>query len=243
VDLRERTANDRRHPWELARARFFRRLIGQHVALAGVTRVLDVGAGDGWFAHELSADLPATAQIVCWDANYRSEDLATPPGEQVTRTAQVPGGLFDLVLVLDVLEHVLDDEAFLGDAVLPRLAPSALVVVSVPAHPRLYSDHDRMLEHHRRYRPSELYELLGRHLDVVARGSLFTTLLAPRVAVVLLERAGWHRATDGVGDWSAGPALTSAVTAVLDADAALGRRLADRGVRLPGLSTWAVCRR
>jgi SAM-dependent methyltransferase len=243
VDLRERTANDRRHPWEIARARFFRRLIERHVALAGVARVLDVGAGDGWFAHELSADLPATAEIVCWDVNYRSEDLATPPGERLTRTAQVPDGQFDLVLLLDVLEHVLDDEAFLRDAVLPRLARSAFAVISVPAHPRLFSDHDRMLEHHRRYRPRELHDLLGRHLDVVARGSLFATLLAPRAAAVLLERAGRHRGTSGVGGWSGGPALTSAMTAALDADAALGRQLADRGVRLPGLSTWAVCRR
>ncbi len=243
MDLRERTANDRRHPWEVARARAFRRLIGEHAALAQVRRVLDVGAGDGWFAHELAADVPATAEIVCWDVNYRSEDLATPPGERVTRTVHRPAGPFDLVLLLDVLEHVADDETFFAEQVVPVLAPRGVAVVSVPAHPRLYSDHDRMLEHHRRYQPADLEAMLERHLVVVARGSLFTTLLAPRAMSVALERAGRHPARAGVGGWSRGPRLTSAVTAALTADAAVGRWLASRGLRVPGLSTWAVCRR
>ena len=57
MDLRERTsgrvAPAGRHPWELARARFFRRLIGRSTDVGTVRRVLDVGAGDGWFAQEL----------------------------------------------------------------------------------------------------------------------------------------------------------------------------------------------
>ena len=69
-----------RHPWELARARFFRRLIARSIDVSAVRRVLDVGAGDGWFAQELLPDLGPTAEVVCWDVNYRSEDLATPAG-------------------------------------------------------------------------------------------------------------------------------------------------------------------
>ena len=78
-------------------------------------------------------------------------------------------------------------------------------MVSVPAHPGLYSDHDRMLGHHRRYRPNELRALLGRHLTVCASGSLFTSLLVPRAFEVLLERAGRHSDPKGVGAWSRGP--------------------------------------
>ena len=114
----------------------------------------------------------------------------------------------------------------------------------MPAYPRLYCEHDRMLEHHRRYRPNELRDLLARHLRIVASGSLFTTLLAPRAVTVALERAGRRQDATGVGAWNGGPALTAAVTGVLDADAAIGRRLARQrlvpGARLPGLSTWAV---
>ncbi len=248
MDLRERAghpgaANDRRHPWELARARFFRGLLRDHADLAAAGRVLDVGAGDGWFAQELAPDLGPATEIVCWDVNYRSEDLTTPPGERIVRTASSPEGLFDVVLLLDVIEHVEHDETFLADQVVPLLAPGGTAVVSVPAYPRLFSDHDRMLEHHRRYRPRDLRELLARHLRVVASGGLFTSLLAPRAASVLLERAGRHPDPKGVGAWSGGPALTTAVTAVLDADMAVATGLARRGLRLPGLSTWAVCER
>jgi SAM-dependent methyltransferase len=204
--------------------------------------VLDVGAGDGWFAQELLPDLGPAAEVVCWDVNYRSEDLATPAGARLTRTNRRPHGSFDLVLLLDVLEHIDDDEAFLAGKVVPLMAPSGTAVVSVPAHPSLFSDHDRMLQHHRRYRPAELRALLGRHLDVVDSGSVFASLLAPRALSVLAERAGRHRDPTGVGAWTAGPAITSALTAVLDADATVTADLSRRGLPVPGLSTWAVAR-
>jgi SAM-dependent methyltransferase len=242
MDLRERTANERRHPWELARARFFRRLIARYVDPSAIRHVLDVGAGDGWFAHELLPDLPPDTEVICWDVNYRSEDLATPLGDGIRRTAERPPGPFDLLLLLDVLEHVTDDAAFLADEIVPALARRGIAVVSVPAHPRLFSDHDRTLEHRRRYRPAELRALLAEHLDVAASGSIFSTLLVPRAASVVVERAGHHPERPGVGTWSRGPTLTRALTAVLDADVAVGSRLATLGVRVPGLSAWAVCR-
>jgi hypothetical protein len=64
---------------------------------------------------------------------------------------------------------------------------------------------------------------------------------------VAVERAGRRRETTGVGGWHGGTALTAALTGVLDADAAISRRLARQrlvpGARLPGLSTWAVVAR
>jgi SAM-dependent methyltransferase len=247
MDLRERAGGPvagraGRHPWEIARARFFCRLIANHTALPTVRRVLDVGAGDGWFANELLPGLAATAEVVCWDVNYRSEDLATPPGQRITRTAERPAGPFDLVLLLDVLEHVEDDDGFLA-AVVPLLRPGGSAVVSVPAHPWLFSDHDRMLEHHRRYRPVELRALVSRHLRPVAAGSVFTSLLAPRAVSVLAERAGRHHEARGIGAWTGGPAVTTALTAVLDADAAVSAALSARGLPVPGLSTWVVASR
>jgi SAM-dependent methyltransferase len=246
MDLRERTAGRvgaaGRHPWELARARFFRRLIGRSTDVGAVRRVLDVGAGDGWFAQELMPDLGPAAEVVCWDVNYRSADLATPAGARLTRTNGRPDGPFDLVLLLDVLEHIEDDEGFLAGDVVPLMGPGGTAVVSVPAHPSLFSDHDRMLQHHRRYRPAELRALLGRHLDVVDRGSVFASLLAPRAVSVLSERAGRHHDPTGVGAWRAAPAITSALTAVLYADATATAGLSRRGLPVPGLSTWAVAR-
>ena len=242
MDLRERGGSDRRHPWELARARFFRRLLADHVDLIEVGSALDIGAGDSWFASQLAQDVRPGTPIVCWDVNYDADELATaPPG--VTRTATAPAGPFAVVTALDVLEHVDDEHAFLAEQLVAALAPGGLALVSVPAHPALYADHDRMLEHRRRYRPQALRDLVGRHLDVVDHGSLFASLLGPRAAAVVLERAGRHGSAGGVGRWERGPLVTAAVTSVLELDARAGRWLGRHGVALPGLSTWVVARR
>jgi SAM-dependent methyltransferase len=244
MDLSERRDGTGRHPWEVARARFYRRLLADHVDLDAVRRVLDVGAGDGWFATQLGSQLPASATVTCWDTNYSVEELrGGADGDRIVRTAIRPAGTFDVVIALDVLEHVAADEAFLVDEIVPALAPGGTAVLSVPAHTWLFSDHDRMLQHVRRYAPSDFRVLIDRHLEIVASGSLFTTLVPPRAVGALVQRIGLAGDPNGVGAWRRGSAITKAVTAVLDADAAVGRRLARHGLRLPGLSTWVVAAR
>jgi SAM-dependent methyltransferase len=243
VDLRERAGGDLRHPWELARSTFFRRLVADQVVLPRISSVLDIGAGDGWFAHQLLQDLRADVKVVCWDVNYRSQELATPLGGSIERTADAPEGEFPLVLLLDVLEHVIDDEALLIDTVLPHLSPGGILIASVPAYPSLFSEHDRMLRHERRYHPRKFLQLLSRHLEMIGNGPLFTSLLLPRAASVLLENAGRFREARGVGDWGWGPGITAALTNMLLVDARVGVALSRHGVRLPGLSCWAVARR
>jgi SAM-dependent methyltransferase len=242
VDLAERGDAVRRHPWETERARFFRALIARQLGDGRPRRILDVGAGDGWFAGELSQEMADSSEIVCWDINYRSADLAADLPDRVVRTAEEPEGAFDLVLLLDVIEHVDDDAAFLDAAVLPRVTERSLVVVSVPAYQRLFSSHDDALAHHRRYSPRALRTVLEPRFDILARGGLFASLIPLRVAAVARERIAGPPDTHGVGNWSAGAGVTRAVSAVLAADAGAARWLADRGVPTPGLSTWAVCR-
>ena len=137
VDLAERGDAVRRHPWETERAQFFRSLIAHHLGDGCPRRILDIGAGDGWFAGELSQEMSDGSEVVCWDINYRSADLAADLPDGVIRTADEPTGSFDLVLLLDVIEHVDDDAAFLDSAVLPHVTDRSLVVVSVPAYQSL----------------------------------------------------------------------------------------------------------
>ena len=104
-----------------------------------------------------------------------------PVPPRVLRTVDPPEGSFDVVLALDVVEHVEHDARFLDDLVVPRIAPGGALLVSVPAHPSLYSRHDAALGHYRRYRPADISTLVGARVDVVAEGPLFASLLpAPR---------------------------------------------------------------
>ena len=129
MDLKERPPGEdvRRHPWEIARARSYRRLIAAHADVADGPPRARHRRRRRLVRHATSgATSRPAASIVCWDVNYRSEDLATPTGSGITRTAVQPDGPFDIVLALDVLEHIDDDEPFLADVIVPALAPGAV---------------------------------------------------------------------------------------------------------------------
>lgn len=205
--------------------------------------VIDVGAGDGWFAEQLRADLAPGCRITCWDAHYDESDLAAPLPDGIHRTTVAPAHAAQLVLALDVLEHVLDDRAFLEEHVVPLVAADGVLIVSVPAHQALFTSHDVALGHHRRHDAASLRALLEPSCEVLREGSLFTSLLAPRAASAALEKVRPPSGTPTVdSEWRHGALLTRTIAGVLGADAALGRALSGRPHRLPGLSVWAVCR-
>jgi Methyltransferase domain len=251
MDLRERTTSSSpRHPWEQSRAAFFSRMVTEIHPKARPARVLDVGSGDGWLASQLSTRLPG-AEVVCWDINYTADDLiglaTTYP--RLSLTANPPTGQFDLILMLDVIEHVEEPEALLTSIAAEFWARPGTLIVSVPAYQSLFSQHDAALGHHRRYSPRELRELItGCGLNVRDSGSFFTSLLPPRAAASVIERGrsvigDGHADSDqlGVGAWNHGPVITSAVTSLLNADWRVSWWLAQRGVGTPGLSTWVIC--
>lgn len=240
MDLTERGDSAVRHPWEVQRFEAYRRVLADRGAL-GARRVLDVGAGDGWFSDRLAEHLPPGAEIICWDVNYDDHDLE-PANSALVRTRERPGPGHDLVLLLDVLEHIDDPVSFIESELVPLTSPGTPVLVAVPAHQRLFSRHDEALGHHRRYARRQLLDEVSPWLDVVEDGPLFTSLLLPRAVSVVVERLAPRPATDadhGVGNWSGGPLLTSVANRVLAADARIGRAARRVHVPLPGLSHWA----
>lgn len=242
MDLSERSEEGgRRHPWERVRFDFFSDLVRHQ---AGAPRaVLDVGAGDAWFASRLLETLPAESRITCWDSGYSDQvgsELAPPPGIELV--AERPTGRFDLVLLLDVLEHVPDDGAFLAEICRESAAPGTRVLISVPAWPSLYTSHDERLRHFRRYRAAEGLALArSAGLEVELAGGLFPSLLPLRAAGAVRERLlGPAAATNGL-EWSHGPLFSWAVESALGLDARLSRWLAGHGAGVTGLSWWALC--
>lgn len=248
MDLSERRRSSfRRHPWELARADFFLRLLGRHGLLAGDASWLDAGAGDAWFASRLRQRAPAAATITCWDIHYTAEDLRELEGLALPNVGFVtarPEKAYDRILMLDVLEHVDDDNGFVHAAVRELLRRGGHVLVAVPAYPALWSGHDRRAGHRRRYSPRECLRLLEQAgLDVIASGGLFMSLLPLRLVRVLAERLlGGFGAPSGVGGWRRGAGATAIIAHALGADGRLSLAASDRGYSLPGLSFWALAR-
>ncbi len=252
MDLRE-TGLQARHPWEIARWRFFYAVLQRHGLLTHTRAVLDGGAGDAWFATQLLQHLPADAAVHCWDSEYTPELMASMAKELPERIAlspQQPQEQFDLLTLLDVLEHVPDDRAFLGQLVAQRLAPGGFALISVPAWQSLYTEHDHFLHHCRRYSPDQGVAVLqSAGLDVLEQGGLFHSLVLPRALQKLKELALPPRGAHSPGiHWRGGKLLTQGVVALLSADNALSHWVARSGfgqnaATLPGLSWYALARK
>ncbi len=250
MDLREvarddRSALDPRHPWEEARAEFFLRVLEAEGRLgpdAPSVRVLDCGAGDGYVALKLRDQLPSESSIVCWDKSYDLARVASlEPRIRFVREA--PNERFDVVLLLDVLEHVKDDAHFAADACRRFAKPGATVLVSVPAWQQLFSAHDRFLGHFRRYSPKSARAVLEKAgLEIVRSGGLFHSLVLLRLGIVAAERWRGEQEQNGVAAWRSPWPLHRMIKLGLAADTRLSWLLARHGIGLPGLSFFAVCR-
>jgi 2-polyprenyl-3-methyl-5-hydroxy-6-metoxy-1,4-benzoquinol methylase len=259
MDLRERPATlTARHPWETVRARFFPRLLADPQRTALPVSVLDVGAGDGFVGRQLLDALPAGSSVTCYDPEYTDAHLAILHGSAPTGlsfASACPDREFDVIVLLDVLEHIADDRGFLRGLVDRRLRATGLVLVSVPAHQALFTQHDVALGHQRRYSARELRAVLG-EVGLLPRtaGSLFGSLIVPRAIAKALERARGIRSqpasagladqiSTGLSAWQHGPVVTGAVCRALELDARLCELAARFTVPNAGLSVWALCER
>jgi SAM-dependent methyltransferase len=229
-----------RHPWERARLDFFHRLLVEHADLSSARRILDAGSGDGWLARELAARLPPSASIACFDESYAETGL--PPAEpRVTFSTECPEGTFDVLLFLDVLEHVEDDRAFLRGVVEKAAHERSRVLLTVPAWEQLLSSHDMKLRHYRRYSPRSLTRLaISAGLRPTRDGALFTSLLLPRALTVVREKLVGPHLRHGLR-WEHGEAAARWVHRALEADAIFSRIASSARWPVPGLSTWVLC--
>ena len=86
---------------------------------------------------------------------------------------------FDLVCALDIVEHVEDESAALGE--LSRVArPGGVVLVSVPLHPDRWTAFDDFVGHWRRYEPGRLAATFAPHGLRIERSAVYGSSRAPR---------------------------------------------------------------
>ena len=89
---------------------------------------------------------------------------------------------FDLICMFDVLEHIEEDMETLC-IIKEYLKPDALLIITVPAYQWLYSSHDRLLHHKRRYYKSDLIKKIDKSNLTILNFTFFNTLLFPLVIV------------------------------------------------------------
>lgn len=155
--------------------------------LQGVSarRVVDVGAGSGFFSAELLR-LGLVEEACCVDPFYQEEGERCIEGSRQIFRRRLDGhAAADLYLFMDVLEHVVDDRKILQDY-MDRAPSGSHVFLSVPAFQSLWSSHDVYLEHYRRYRLTQLESLVEEAGLEVLRGHYFFGTVFPLAALIRL---------------------------------------------------------
>lgn len=159
--------------------------------------VLDAGCGTGFARGELSK----AGTVIGLDASEAAFALA-PGGDQgascvgLIERAPFQDGTFDLVVALDLLEHLEDDTRALGE-IYRICRPGGFLFATVPACQRVWSRHDEALGHYRRYSAAELAKRVRLAGFEIRKSSYTVTTLFPLAAAyrILRRRFGRDAAT------------------------------------------------
>jgi SAM-dependent methyltransferase len=232
-------ALDDRHWWYRGRRRIVRTVLDS-LDIRDGERLLDAGSGSGRTLDELAAygrvsGIELDARGVEAARSRGHLDVARAPIEAIPH----PDGCFAAVTCLDVLEHTLDDVRSLRE--LRRVTRAGgVLLVTVPAYPRLWSRHDEVNGHHRRYTRRTLRAAAAAAGWRVERMTGFNAVYLLPAAAVRIAR----RDRDRDGRSSSELALTpSALNGVLELPLRAEAALIARGMSLPaGLSLLAVLR-
>lgn len=226
---------DQRHWWYRARREVLAELIRRKAMPPEGARVLEIGCGTGHnlamlgeFGTVEAIEVDPAAREVAEQRLGRSVGSAPLPGLD-----GVPERAFDLIGSFDVIEHVEEDEAALA-SIARRLKPGGRFVMTVPAHQWMWSAHDEVNHHKRRYSKAGLTRLVEKSpLKLEALG-YFNSLLFP-LAV------GARIAGKVTGKEDSDDKLPAApVNAALEKAFAAERHLIGRIPLPPGLSLFAV---
>ena len=229
---------DQHHWWFRARRRILEELIVRIVRPRDGARVLEVGCGTG---HNL-AMLGKFGELDASELDFAARTLSTKRLGREVKEAKLPDlsmfkrNEYDLVALLDVLEHVPDDLGSLR-AIHRRLKPGGALLLTVPANPWMWSAHDAAHHHFRRYTKKQLKELFLRSGLEIELLSYFNTLLYPLIAAARI--AGKLLRRDSSDDKLPGERVNATLERIFSLEVGvLGR------VPMPfGVSLVAVVRR
>ncbi len=231
-------AHDSHHWWYRARRDILADYVTREAKLPADARILEIGCGTG---H----NLPMLAKFGDVDAieiddaarAIASERLGKPVGASpLPQLTGVERGAYDMIAVLDVVEHIEDDVAALK-AMAECLKPGGAILIAVPAHQWMWSAHDVVNHHKRRYSKATLDAAI-RKAGLRHNGlSWFNSLLFP--AAVAARLAGRLTGKDDSDDSPPARPLNTLFERIFRME----RYLVGRVPLTPGLSILTLARK
>jgi len=186
----------KKHWWFVSKKKIVLDFIDRYLSSNDNHKILDIGCGSGLMLNALEQIGDTYGMDMSDDAINFSKEIFSGTVKKGMLPDNIPYDeeYFSLVVALDVIEHVNDDRASLN-AIRSHIAEGGQAVISVPACMFLWSEHDVLNEHKRRY---TLEELKGKLIDAgftIEKISYFNTFLFPLISLVrminnLLKRKG-----------------------------------------------------
>jgi SAM-dependent methyltransferase len=226
---------DERHWWYCARRKIIADLIRRETQLPKDGRILEIGCGTGHnlamlsgFGHVEGLELDEEARSLS-EKRLGRKVMSSPLPE----LAEVPDRQYHLIGAFDVIEHIENDRAALV-SIARKLRPGGKFILTVPAHQWMWSAHDVVNHHKRRYSKRGLKELIDSSPLKLERIGYFNSLLFP---LAVAERAASRLRGKEDADVTLPPAP---LNAALEKVFACERYLVGRLPLPPGLSLFAV---
>jgi SAM-dependent methyltransferase len=229
---------DQQHWWFTARRKILASVIRRIARPPRDADILEIGCGTG---HNLDM-LGGFGRIEACEYDDHARALAERRiGKPIAKVclpdlSAYDEGRFDLIALLDVLEHVDADAATLA-AIRSRLRPGGALLLTVPINPWMWSAHDVSHHHKRRYRPRDVKAMLRAAGFDIQLCSPFNTLLYPAVAAARV--AGKAMGREQADDAMPGKGVNALLGSIFGLEAGIIGR-----VPMPfGVSLVAVARR
>jgi SAM-dependent methyltransferase len=237
-ELQTHQAEDR-HWWYRGRRKVLERVV-EDLRLPARARILDAGCGSGRNMVELARHGTVTGIELAEASVALARERGM--GEVIAGSVlEMPfeADSFDLAASLDVIEHLEDDLAALRE--LRRVvAPGGSLLVTVPAYQWLWSGHDEINHHFRRYTRRSLQRAGEEAGWQQVRTTYFNSLLLPAAILLrVLDRFSRKTTESSLDLWVPPAPMNWLLERPLQLEAAL----IGRGGRIPaGLSLLAVFR-
>ncbi len=147
------------HWWFVVRQKIILQILHGHLKENSL-KILNIGAAGGASSKWLSA----FGKVISVETESLFIDHLRKEGLEVINASvtalPLESDQFDLVCAFDVLEHVKDDQLALKEIL--RMAKSgATICITVPAFKCLWSEHDIVNGHERRYTKKSMHKLTG----------------------------------------------------------------------------------
>ncbi len=174
-----------KHWWFLSKKKIILSMIKKYLPEKENLKILDIGCGSGLMLN----DLENIGKVYGLDSSDEAIKFSSQKFNGTIKKGFLPNdipytnGTFDIITVLDVLEHIEDDKTSLSK-IKDLLTNEGILIITVPANMHLWSHHDHIHHHFRRYTRDNLHKKIILSDLKIEKMSYYNSLLYIPIYIV-----------------------------------------------------------